>query len=185
MLLLLWTVPCVSQAQTSASSNEPSENTTKDAPYVPTPTHIVYRMLEFGETTSDDVVYDLGSGDGRLVITAAKEFGARGVGIEIDSALVEQARRNARRAGVADKVTFYRADLFDTDISDATVVVLYLWPNMMNRLESKLREELSPGTRIVSHDFNIEDWPTDSTAAFGNDNLQQSETHLHRWIVAQ
>lgn len=184
LLLFLWAVPCESPAQTSTSSHS-SEKTTKDAPYVPTPNHIVYRMLEFGEVESDDVVYDLGSGDGRFIITAAKEFGARGVGIEIDPELVKQARRNARRAGVADKVKFYRADLFDVDISEATVVMLYLWPNMMNRLKSKLQGELSAGTRIVSHDFDIEGWPADSTASFGSNNLQQSETRIHKWTLTK
>ncbi len=183
ILLLSWSLPPVATAQDAPSKD--SSSSTKEAPYVPTPQHVVFRMLELAEVTEDDVVYDLGSGDGRFVIAAAKEFGARGVGIEIDSQLVEQARINARRAGVEDRVEFRRLDLFEADVSEATVVTMYLWPTMTNRLRPKLRNELSPGTRVVSHDFDIDGWTPDTTVSIGNDTLQESATEIHFWTVPE
>jgi ribosomal protein L11 methylase PrmA len=142
-------------------------------------------MLELAEVTEDDVVYDLGSGDGRFVIAAAKEFGARGVGIEIDSQLVEQARNNARQAGVEDQVEFRQRDLFEANLHEATVVTMYLWPTMTDRLRPKLLSELSPGTRVVSHDFDIDGWAPDTTVSIGNDTLQESAIDIHFWTVPQ
>lgn len=132
---------------------------TPDIHYVPTPTEVVAAMLEVAKVTADDVVYDLGSGDGRIVITAAQKYGARGVGIELDRDLVNQANRNAREAGVQDRVRFRRGDLFRQDLSPATVVTLFLSPSVNLRLQSKLLRELKPGTRVVSHQFPIGDWP--------------------------
>lgn len=183
ILVLSWGLPHVGTAQDAPSKN--SSPSTKEAPYVPTPQHVVFRMLELADVSEDDVVYDLGSGDGRIVIAAAKEFGARGVGIEIDSQLVEQARNNARRADVEDQVEFRRRDLFEADFSEATVVTMYLWPTMTDRLRPKLRNELSPGTRVVSHDFEIEGWTPDTTTSIGNNTLQESATELHFWTVPQ
>jgi len=141
----------------------PESRDTKGAPYVPSPKKVVWRLLRLAEVSPNDVVYDLGSGDGRIVLAAAKKYGARGVGIEIDSGLVQKSRVKARQLGVADRVTFYRGDLFEADLSDATVVALYLWPDMNDRLRSKLQTELDPGDRVVSHSFGIDGWTADTT----------------------
>jgi SAM-dependent methyltransferase len=115
-------------------------------------------MLKVAKVGKDDVLYDLGSGDGRIVITAAKEFGTRGVGVDIDPDLIREARQNAVKAGVADKVKFIQQDLFETDIREATVVTLYLWPEINLRLRPKLLSDLRPGTRVVSHNHDMGDW---------------------------
>ena len=133
-----------------------------EAPYVPTPQVVVDRMLEMAEVGPDDVVYDLGSGDGRLVITAAQKLGARGVGIEIEPELVEQANANAEAAGVADRVEFRQQDIFQADFSDATVVTLYLLPEVNLQLRPLLFEQLQPGTRVISHSFDMGDWPPEA-----------------------
>ncbi|HMH17073.1 MAG TPA: class I SAM-dependent methyltransferase [Burkholderiales bacterium] len=130
-------------------------------PYVPTPWVIVEQMLKLADIRGDDVVYDLGSGDGRLVISAAKRFGARGVGVELQTELVEMARTGARNEGVADRVKFVQGDLFETDIKEASVVMLYLLPQFVMRLVPQFRAELRPGTRIVSHDYPLSPWPPD------------------------
>jgi SAM-dependent methyltransferase len=135
-----------------------------DVLYIPTPQHVVDAMLELAQIKADDVVYDLGSGDGRIVITAAKKYGAKGVGIEIDPALVQRARQNAEDAGVADRVRFVSENLFDADLSDATVVTLYLLQSLNERLRPKLVRELKPGARVVSHVFNMgPEWPPEKT----------------------
>ena len=139
-----------------------------NAPYLATPMVIVERMLEFAEVKSDDVVYDLGSGDGRIVITAAKQYGARGVGLEIDPGLVKEARVNAERAGVKDLVEFHVQDIFTADFSNASVVTLYLLPETNAVLRLKLEEQLRPGTRIVSHDFGIGNWQPDEVREFSD-----------------
>jgi len=131
-----------------------------DVVYVPTPQRVVDAMLDLAEVKATDVVYDLGSGDGRIVITAAKKYGARGVGIEIDDALVKLAQEAAKEARVADKVQFVGQDLFTADIRKATVVTLYLLQSINERLRPKLVRELAPGTRVVSHVFNMgPEWP--------------------------
>jgi SAM-dependent methyltransferase len=140
---------------------------TPDIHYVPTSNAITDTMLKLAGVTGEDVVYDLGSGDGRIVIRAAEQYGARGVGIEIDPALVEESRENARKAGVADRVTFRVADLFKTDISEATVVTLYLTPSINLRLQPKFLRELPPGTRIVSHRFPVGDWTPEQQVSVG------------------
>jgi SAM-dependent methyltransferase len=134
-----------------------------DIHYTPTRHNIAEAMLALAGVTSEDVVYDLGSGDGRLPILAAQLHGARGVGIEIDPRLVALARVNAKEAGVSDRVTFIEGDLFAADISPATVVVLYLSSSVLRQLEPKLKTELKPGTRIVSHQFWIPGWPAERT----------------------
>jgi len=129
-----------------------------DIHYVPTSNGVADAMLKLANTTTADVVYDLGSGDGRIVIAAAKKFGARGVGIEIDPDLIKDAKKKAIKAGVADKVAFRQEDLFKTDLSDATVVTLYLSNSINMRLRSILQSQLKPGARIVSHRFMMGDW---------------------------
>jgi SAM-dependent methyltransferase len=130
-------------------------------PYVPTPWVIVDEMLKLADIRADDVVYDLGSGDGRLVITAAKRYGARGVGIELQPELVELARAGAKKEDVADRVKFVQGDLFETDIREASVVTLYLLPRFVTRLVPRFLAELRPGTRIVSHDYPLASWKPD------------------------
>ena len=131
-----------------------------DVKYVPTPQSAVDAMLELARVTSADVVYDLGSGDGRIPITAAQRYGARGVGIEIDRFILRDAFDNAKKAGVTDRVTFLNQDLFESDISPASVVTLFLLPRLNQQLIPKFRRELRPGTRIVSHQFDMGDqWP--------------------------
>jgi ubiquinone/menaquinone biosynthesis C-methylase UbiE len=134
-----------------------------DVHYTPTRHAVAEAMLELAGVTRDDVVFDLGSGDGRLPIIAAQTFGARGVGIEIDPKLVATARQNARDAGVSDRVTFIEGDLFTADIAPATVVTLYLSTSMLRQLEPKLKSELRAGARVVSHQFWFQGWPPDRT----------------------
>ena len=129
-----------------------------DVPYEPTPHHVVAQMLNLAQVTANDRVYDLGCGDGRIVIAAAKEFGARGVCVDIDPQRIQESRANAERAGVAQNIVFLHQDLFDTDIGDATVVTLFLWPSVNMKLRPKLWRELKPGTRVVSYVHSMEDW---------------------------
>ena len=115
-------------------------------------------MLKVAKVTENDIVYDLGSGDGRIPVTAARVYGARAVGIDIDPERIAEANANAEASGVTDKVKFLNQDLFTTDFSEATVVTLYLLPSLNRKLQPKLMEELKPGTRIVSHAFDMGDW---------------------------
>ena len=132
--------------------------------YLPTPREAVMAMLKLANVGPGDIVYDLGSGDGRVVIAAVKEFGAaRGIGIDIDPALIREANDNAERAGVSDRVRFLNQDLFDTDVREATVVALYLLPWLNRKLMPKLKAELKPGSRIVSYRFDMGDWKPDQT----------------------
>jgi len=135
-------------------------------PYVPTPDAVVDRMLELASVRRDDLVVDLGSGDGRMVIEAARRYGARGRGVERDARLVELARTAAEKAKVADRVSFTQGDIFEFDLRGATVVTLYLLPRLLVQLLPKLRAELAPGARIVSHDYPLEPWPADRTLEF-------------------
>lgn len=134
---------------------------TPDVIFVPTRESVADEMLKLAKVTSEDVVYDLGSGDGRIVILAAQKHGARAVGIEISPRLVGIARQVAKEGEIEHRVSFELGDLFEADISPATVVTLYLSPTVNAKLEPKLRKELRPGTRIVSHQFPIGDWPAE------------------------
>jgi SAM-dependent methyltransferase len=135
-----------------------------DVKFVGTPQNVVEAMLELARVTPADVVYDLGSGDGRIPITAAKQYGARGVGIEIDRFYLRDAYDNLVKAGVGDRVRFLNEDLFQADIHEATVVTLFLLPKLNLRLIPKFRRELKPGTRIVSHKFDMGDeWPPEKS----------------------
>jgi SAM-dependent methyltransferase len=153
--------PLILAALASLADQVPKR--TPDIHYTPTRHNIAEAMLTLASVTKDDVVYDLGSGDGRLPILAAQLHGARGVGIEIDPTLVALSRANAKDAGVSDRVTFIEGDLFTADISPATVVTLYLSTSVLRQLEPKLRSELRPGTRIVSHQFWLPGWRADRT----------------------
>ncbi len=145
---------------TSAEAGQAAATPTRtpDVVFVPTPEEVVDAMLKVAKVTNRDVVYDLGSGDGRIAIAAAKEHGARAIGIDIDPERIAEANENAKKAGVTDKVRFIQADLFESNISEATVVTLYLLPSLNLKLMPKLMKELKPGTRIVSHAFDMGDW---------------------------
>jgi len=136
------------------------------APYIPTPQEVVDRMLELAKVTSSDVVYDLGSGDGRIPITAAKKYGARGVGIDFDPQRIAEANAHARREGVTDRVEFILGDALEADVSKATVVTLYLLSSSNLKLRPILTRQLSAGTRIVSHAFDMGDWLADRIEIF-------------------
>jgi precorrin-6B methylase 2 len=129
-----------------------------DVPYVPTPPEIVDAMLALAAVKKEDIVYDLGCGDGRVVVTAAKEKGAHGVGIDIDPERINEAKENVEKAGVTDRVEIRQQDLFKADIREATVVMLYLLPSINLKLRPKLWRDLKPGTRVVSHSFDMGDW---------------------------
>jgi SAM-dependent methyltransferase len=137
------------------------QNQRPDVPYVPTSDAVVAAMLNLAQVKSGDLVYDLGCGDGRIVIAAAKNFGARGVGIDIDPDRIREANENAQTAGVQNRVRFLERDLFTADIHDADVVTLYLLNNVNLKLRSKLLQELRPGTRVVSNTFDMGDWKPD------------------------
>jgi SAM-dependent methyltransferase len=150
-----------------------------DVPYVPTHERVVEEMLKMARVTKDDVVYDLGCGDGRIVITAAKKYGARGVGVDIDPERIKESKENARKAGVTDRVTFVQRDLFKMDLKEASVVTLYLLPEINLKLRPKLFKELKPGTRIVSHDFDMGEWKPERTV-----NLRVDRNHvLYYWTI--
>ena len=150
-----------------------------DVPYVPTPQEVVDRMLRLAKVKRDDVLYDLGCGDGRLVVSAARQFGARGVGIDIDPRRIQEARANARRARVEAKTEFVVADLFQTDLSEATVVTLYLLNSLNRKLRPQLWSQLKVGTRVVSHAFDMGDeWPPERTEAVG-------DVDIHLWTITE
>jgi precorrin-6B methylase 2 len=144
---------------------------TPDVPFVPTSQELVVQMLKLANVTKDDTVYDLGCGDGRIVITAAKDFGAHAVGVDINPERIKEANENARKAGVADRVKFIEGDLFTADIHPATVVTLYLLPNVNMKLRPRLWKELKPGTRVVSHSFDMEDWAPDKQSDVNGSRL--------------
>jgi SAM-dependent methyltransferase len=138
-----------------------------NAPYVISPGEVVGAMLKLAAVKKTDMVYDLGCGDGRIVIDAAQRYGARGVGVDINPQRVAEARANAKKAGVEHLVRFEQKDIFDTDVREATVVALYLLPELNLKLRPKLRKELKPGARVVSHQFHMGDWKPDKELALG------------------
>ena len=147
----------------------------KDSVWVPTPERVIRRMLQLADTTKDDVVIDLGSGDGRIPIYAAKHFGARAVGVELEKNLIDLSRQTANAQGVARRVQFLQQDLFEADLSSATVVALYISPGVMQRLQPRLLG-LRPGTRVVSHQFTLGDWEPDEV-------VQVEGRTAYLWIV--
>ena len=157
-----------------------------DVPYVPTTDEAVAAMLKLADIKPSDVVYDLGCGDGRIVIAAARKFGTRGVGVDIDPARIREANENAKKAGVEKLVRFEQKDLFQTDIHDANVVMLFLLNSVNLKLRPKLLRELKPGTRIVSNTFDMGDWKPDKEAAVeGTDNGTFLSQYLYLWKVPQ
>lgn len=168
------------EIELESSSIVPLDTTTpeSDVPFVESPEPVVNKMLELANVTEEDVVYDLGSGDGRIVISAAQKYRARGVGVEIKPRLVKRARQNAEATGVSNRVAFRQGDLFEADISDATVVTLYLLPSVNTKLRPKLFRELEPGTRVVSHDFDMDEWTPDTTWTSGGETV-------YRWTIPE
>ncbi|HSP40255.1 MAG TPA: class I SAM-dependent methyltransferase [Gillisia sp.] len=160
------------------SAGSTFELAAQDVGYVPTRTPVLNAMLRLADVKSTDVVYDLGSGDGRIVIAAALEYGARGVGIDIDPRRIEEANENARNANVTDLVEFRQADLFESDFSEATVVTLYLLNTLNEKLKPILLKQLKPGTRIVSHAFEMGDWKPDFTR-------EVDGTRIFMWTVPE
>ena len=159
----------VSAAQESATRH-------LDVPYVPSPNVVVDGMLKLGNVKSTDTLYDLGCGDGRIVIAAAKQYGAHAVGVDIDPERIREARENAKAAGVENLVKFVEGDLFKADIRNATVVTLYLLPNVNVKLRPKLMSDLKPGTRIVSHSFDMEGWKPEREEVVDG-------RHLYLWVI--
>jgi len=151
-----------------------------DVPYVTTPAEVVARMLSMAKLNNKDLLYDLGSGDGRIVITAAREYGARGVGYDLDPQRIKESNENAKRAGVTDRVRFTQQDLFEADLSGATVVTLYLLPEVNLKLRPKLLRDLRPGTRIVSHNYPIGDWQPEAVAEV---NVKGTMHYVYYWTI--
>jgi SAM-dependent methyltransferase len=168
---LSWTVPAVA-----------APPLVKDVPYVPTPPEVVQRMIQLGGVKSGDVLYDLGCGDGRIVIEAVKTPGVRGVCVDIDPERIADAKRNAAAAGVTDRIRFVEGDLFKVPFNDATVMTLYLMPDVNMRLRPRLLSELKPGTRIVSHAFDMGDWKPEERVVV---ELQPSTYVLYRWTIPE
>lgn len=160
------------QAQTAAPAPATAAaKRTPDVIYVPTPHETVAEMLRLGEVKPGDVLYDLGSGDGRIPIAAAKQFGVRAVGIDIDPQRIAEANANAKAAGVTKLVSFRNEDLFAADFREASVVTLYLLPSLNVKLRPKLMAELKPGTRVVSHDFDMGDWQPEKRVELENGDV--------------
>jgi SAM-dependent methyltransferase len=175
------TTVCVGRAVAQTTAPAPPARS-PDVPFVPTQTELVRSMLDVAQVNSSDVVYDLGCGDGRIVVAAVRYYGAkRGVCVDIDPKRIEEARHNADTSGVADRITFSNADLFQTDLREATVVTLYLLPLINERLRPKLFRELRPGTRVVSNSFDMGNWAADTTVAPPAPSGFQKQAYF--WII--
>jgi SAM-dependent methyltransferase len=173
--ILIWVAAA---APTDVCEAQPAR--VPDVPYEPTPTHVVAQMMLLAQVGASDVVYDLGCGDGRIVI-AAVQLGARGVCVDIDPVRIEESRANAQKAGVAERIVFLTQDLFDTDIRDATVVTLFLWPEVNLKLRPRLWRELKPGTRVVSYVHDMGDWtPVQTRTVEGVRGMRS----LYLWTIA-
>lgn len=188
---------CTQQGELDVQAQEPAPNVqtpekpapdvetqerAPDVPYVPTPQEVVDQMLEVAKVTKHDVLYDLGSGDGRIVIAAAQKFGTRGIGVDINPERIQEANENAQKADVTDRVQFRQQDLFETDISEATVVTLYLLPDINVQLRAKLFEQLKPGTRIVSHDFDMGEWKPERVVNVKGPNREHT---IYYWVIPE
>lgn len=149
-----------------------------DVIYVPTPQGVVDEMLKIANVSKNDILYDLGSGDGRIPITAAQKYGTRGIGVDIDPDRVAEAKNNAIKAAVTDRVQFIQQDLFETDLSKATVVTLYLLQSLNIKLRPKLFKELKPGTRIVSHAFNMGNWKPERV-------VRKDGRTIYYWVIPE
>jgi SAM-dependent methyltransferase len=174
--MVLGSTFCVTGRSTLLRAQDAEKPVKKDVPYVPTPQPVVDRMLEMAAVTKNDIVYDLGCGDGRMIVTAAKKYGAHGVGVDIDPQRIKESNENAKSAGVTDKVKFEIKDLFTMEFGDASVLTMYLLPQVNLNLRPKILSDMKPGSRIVSHSFDMEDWKPD-----GEDEVESS--NIYFWIV--
>ena len=170
----------VSAQPTSTARPAPKALRAPDVPYEPSTMDVVQVMLRLARVGAADVVYDLGCGDGRIVIAAVREHGARGVCVDIDPKRIAEAQENARRAGVAGRIRFLTQDLFQTDIRDATVVMLFLWPEVNLALRPKLLRELKPGTRVVSHWHDMGDWRPQETVRVSSAGRERP---IYLWTI--
>jgi cyclopropane fatty-acyl-phospholipid synthase-like methyltransferase len=181
VLALSWTL--------SVQSNAASADFPEEIPFVPTPIEVVDKMLELAAVKKGDVLYDLGSGDGRIVIRAAKKYDVRAVGIEMDQILLQKARQDAKAAGVAQLIEFRAQDALQTDLSKATVVTLYMLPWFNEKMKPNLKKYLKPGARIVAHDFGIEGWEPDKTVKLPQLELKPGGSKhqhvLYLWTITQ
>ena len=178
VLVLLSPVPAHTQESASDKALKALDDFFKfDVPYIPTPPEVAHAMLTLAGTGPDDVLYDLGSGDGRIVIAAARDFGVKkGVGIDLDQELIARAQKTAKREGLSDRADFRVADIFETDFGDATVLTLYLLEKINVQLRPRILSDLNPGTRVISHHFNMGDWTPDA------EKIEQ-QRHIYMWIV--
>lgn len=158
LAVLFTTLVATAPAAWAQAATQEAPTRRPDVIYVPTPEEVVEAMLQVANVTKNDIVYDLGCGDGRIPVTAAKKYGARGVGIDIDPQRIKEANDNVQKNNVGDRVKIVQGDLFEQDLSPATVVTLYLLPSLNVKLMPKLMKELKPGTRVVSHAFDMGDW---------------------------
>ena len=172
-LLCLAAAPGVVLAQQA-----PAPKRSPDVPYVPTPQPVVEAMLKLGEVKKGDVLFDLGCGDGRIVVTAAQRYGVDATGVDIDPQRISEAKENATKAGVNGKAKFIQGDLFQADLSKASVVTLYLLPSVNMKLRPKLWKELKPGARVVSHSFDMEDWKPTKTA-------EVNGRRIYLWVITE
>ena len=172
-----WLAILILAAAVPAGAQKETYNPRSMAPYVPTPIKVVHRMLKLGEVKNGDMLFDLGSGDGRIVITAAQEYGAKAVGVELDSDLAERANARIKELSIGDRANVLHADLMEVDLSSASVVTLYLLSSSNMQLRPKLEEDLKPGARVVSHDFQIMGWTPVKT------ETMQANTREHTIFV--
>jgi SAM-dependent methyltransferase len=173
-------------AASVAAAQEPQPKRQPDVPYVPTTEAAVEAMLKLADVKKTDIVYDLGCGDGRIVVAAAKKFGAHAVGIDINPVRIKEAKENAKQAGVEDLVRFEENDLFEADIHEASVVTLFLLSSVNLKLRPKLLKDLKPGTRVVSNTFDMGDWKPEKEMTVGSDDENTYLSHrLYLWTVPQ
>lgn len=177
LILALVLMAVAAAAQTATPTRAP------DVPYVPTTEPAVEAMLKLAKVGRSDVVYDLGCGDGRIVIAAARKFGARGVGIDINPERIAEARANAKKAGVEHLVKFIEQDLFEADIREASVVTLFLLNHVNMKLKPKLLADLKPGTRVVSNTFDMGDWKADVEQSLDDSDAGYLSSHFYLWII--
>lgn len=180
LCVVVWLLAVSALAQ--PKTNKPRPPRKPDVPFVISVDEVVDAMLKTAGVTDKDVVYDLGCGDGRIVITAARQYGARGVGIDINPQRIRESHRNAARAGVTQQVRFLTQDLFKTDLSPATVVALYLDPKVNLKLRPKLWRELKPGTRVVSNSFDMGDWKPERVVKL---TVAGSECTVFYWVIPE
>ncbi|MBE7541944.1 MAG: class I SAM-dependent methyltransferase [Bryobacteraceae bacterium] len=177
LILAVVLMAVAAAAQTATPTRAP------DVPYVPTTEPAVEAMLKLAKVGRSDVVYDLGCGDGRIVIAAARKFGARGVGIDINPERIAEARANAKKAGVEHLVKFIEQDLFEADIREASVVTLFLLNHVNMKLKPKLLADLKPGTRVVSNTFDMGDWKADVEQSLDDSDAGYLSSHFYLWII--